>query len=129
MILGLSWVFNVKSQPASVKPFSNPAFMYGTDLGTFLQVYYKLGKFDQMLNFTASESIKKYGKEKILNYYENCKFGYEIKLMAMSGDGKYKILSYNAKIMATNNVIRIKAIVENDTAKIVLDNLKITMGN
>jgi hypothetical protein len=107
------------------KPFSNPSFMYGTNIGQYFQTLYRLGKYDDMLKFTSQESIKKYGKDKILDYYRSCDFGYKIKINNRTQDGKYIILSYDANIMATNRVIRIKTVVENDSAKIVLNNLNI----
>jgi hypothetical protein len=97
----------------------------GTNFGQFFQTLYRLGKYDEMLKFTSQESIKKYGKDNILDYYQNCDFGYKIKIINKTTDGKYYILSYNANIMATNKVVRMKTVVENDSAKIVLDNLKI----
>ena len=109
----------------SDKPFSNPSFMMGTNFGQFFQTLYRLGKYDEMLKFTSSESIKKYGKKTILDYYENCDFGYNIKIRGRAEEGSYVILSYNATIMATNKIVRMKTVVENDSAKIVLDNLKI----
>lgn len=107
------------------KPFSNPSFMMGTNFGQFFQTLYRYGKYDEMIKFTSSESIKKYGKKAILEYYENCDFGYNIKIKGRSEEGNYIILSYNANVMATNKVVRMKTVVENDSAKIVLDNLKI----
>jgi hypothetical protein len=107
------------------RPFSNPSFMMGTNFGQYFQTLYRLGRYDDMLKFTSQESIKKYGKDKILDYYQNCDFGYKIKIINKTTDGKYYILSYNANIMATNKVVRMKTVVENDTAKIVLDNLNI----
>jgi hypothetical protein len=99
--------------------------MYGTNIGQYFQTLYRLGKYDDMLKFTSQESIKKYGKDKILDYYRSCDFGYKIKINSRMQDDKYIILSYDANIMATNRVIRIKTVVENDSAKIVLNNLNI----
>jgi hypothetical protein len=59
---------NLKAQTYSGdKPFSNPSFMYGTNIGQYFQTLYRLGKYDEMLKFTSQESIKKYGKDKILD--------------------------------------------------------------
>ena len=115
-----------QSQDFGQKPFSNPAFMLGTDLGKYIQTLYKLNRVDEMVKFTSSETIRKYGLQKVKSYYETCNFGYEIKLASMTVDGKYKVLTYNAKINATNNIVRMKTVVENDTAKVVLENLRIT---
>lgn len=125
LIFSFSFVSTAQVVSGSDKPFSNPSFMMGTNFGQFFQTLYKLGDYDQMLKFTSKESISKYGKEKIIEYYQNCEFGYKIKIINKQNQGKYYILSYNATIKATNEIIRIKTVVENDSAKIVLDNLKI----
>lgn len=109
----------------SDQPLSNPSFMYGTSLGEYLQTLYRLGKYDEMMKFTSKETIDKYGQNKVRAYYENCGFGYKLKINNKSQEGKYIILYYNASIIATNKVVKIKCVVENDTSKIVLDNLNI----
>jgi thymidine kinase len=38
------------------KPFSNPSFMYGTNIGQYFQTLYRLGKYDDML--TTHDKIK-----------------------------------------------------------------------
>ena len=126
IIATLAWSTNASAQDFGHKPFSNPAFIFGTDIGKYMQTLYRLNKVDEMMKFTSSETIRKYGKEKVRSYYENCNFGYDIRIASVSVDGKYKILTYNAKINATNNIVRMKTVVENDTAKVVLDNLHIT---
>jgi hypothetical protein len=127
LVIILGGFTSAKSQDytSNSKPYSNPSFMMGTNFGQFFQTLYRYGKYDEMLKFTSYESIKKYGKQTILEYYQDCDFGYAIKLKGRTEDGNYVILNYNATIMATNKVVRMKTIVENDTSKIVLDNLKI----
>lgn len=129
MAIGIFSFINVNAQESNTKPFANPGFMFGTDLGKYMQTLYKIGKIDEMVKFTSSETIKKYGVAQVSDYYEDCGFGYDIKLVSMTGDGKYKTLSYNAKINATNKVVRMKVVLENDSAKVVLENLKIVSGN
>lgn len=124
IILGLFIPVFVNCQTPD-KPLSNPTFIYGTSLGEMIQTFYKLGKYNEMIKFTSNETIKKYGKEKVLDYYENCDFGYKLKINNKTSEGKYIILHYSAQILATNKIIRIKCVVENDTSKIVLDNLNI----
>jgi len=132
LIIFVFFLFNftvAKSQidTGTDHPYSNPSFMMGTNFGQFFQTLYRLGRYDDMLKFTSQETIKKYGKDKVLDYYQNCDFAYKIKIINKTSDGKYYILSYNANVMATNKVIRMKTVVENDSAKIVLDNLNIVL--
>ncbi len=51
--------------------FSNPAIIYGVDFLTFFKSLRKLGKYDEMVKFTSSESLDKYGQSHLTSYYEN----------------------------------------------------------
>lgn len=123
-----SEVENVTEVPKTVKnddlkPFSNPILIYGTSFGNFFQMLYKQGKFNEMLKFTSSGSISKFGSAQIVNMYKNMAFAYDMKLKSTTGSDTL-VLNYEAGIYATKNMIRIPVIIENDTAKIVLYNLK-----
>lgn len=107
---------------AEVKPFSNPAIIYGTDFGNFFRTLYKQGKYDEMIKFTSTESLDKFGEDEVRNFYKNeMKFGYKIgKPHSQTTEGDVITLNYNGDIIATKTVIRINVVVENDSCKIVL---------
>jgi len=105
------------------KPFANPVFIYGSSFGNFFQMLYKQGKFEDMLKFTSSNTITKFGKENIVVMYQNMAFAYEMKLKSQTISGDTTILNYEAGIFATKHMIRIPVIIENDTAKIVINKL------
>jgi len=102
--------------------FSNPSVFMGSDFGNFFKILYAQGKYDEMIKFTSKTSIDKFGKDKVLEFYKNdLKFGYEIgKPHSKTVSGDTITLNYNANIVATKKVVRIKVIVENDSCKIVL---------
>lgn len=104
--------------------FSNPLLIYGSSFGSFFQALYKQGKFEDMLKFTSAGTIDKFGRERILALYKKMDFAYGIGLGSKSTVGDTIILNYEAGIMATSNMVRIKVVVENDSSKIVLDNLR-----
>jgi len=112
----------------SSQKLPNDIYMLGTftTFGNYFQILWKTGKFDDMLKITSSQSIKKFGKEKILEFYKNMYFGYFIKLKSTNNnaDNKMTTLNYETKIYATGDMVRINVIVENDTAKIILKDLK-----
>lgn len=116
--------FNSFSQKS---PYSNPALIYGSDFGNMFKIFYAQGNFDYMLKFTSSKSIKKHGKDKVLDFYKNkFKFGYALgSLRSINKEGDLMILNYpDAKVFATKKVVRIPVTLENDSCKIVLpDNL------
>jgi hypothetical protein len=103
------------------KPFSNPAIIYGSSFGVFFQSLYKLGKFEEMILFTASESIEKYGEDSLLSTYKNMNFGFKMKLLNINNIEEKYILNYQAEIEATNRMIRMECVVENDSCKIVIN--------
>lgn len=104
-------------------PYANPFIIYGTDFGTMFQTMYKHGKFDDMIAFTSSESLKEHGKDVVLDFYKNeLDFGYNIDILSNGTDGDTIILNYKADINATKKIVRINVVVENDTCKIVLPN-------
>ena len=104
--------------------FSNPVLIYGSSFGNYFQTLYKLGKFDDMLKFTSSGSIAKYGKEKIRKMYETMDFAYTMKLKSKNTTLDSTFLNYEAGIYATKHMVRIPVVIENDSVKIVLHSLK-----
>jgi hypothetical protein len=115
----------VYSQPLGSGPYSNPFFIYGTDFGNFFQTMYIHGRYDQMIEFTSSESIDKFGKNAILDFYKNeLDFGYDIGKYPLSSgtDGDITVINYEANIMATKKIVRVSVVLENDSCKIVLPN-------
>jgi hypothetical protein len=99
--------------------YSFPPMVCGSSWGLIFQRLYKNGDFESMLNLTSSESIKKYGKEKIRTFYQVMSFGYEMKLKSWTWNDAYYILNYAARVNATEIIVRMQ-LCKGDTAKIVL---------
>jgi hypothetical protein len=109
---------------AQSKPYANPALIYGSDFMSFMQMLRKIGDYNMMLQFTSSESIKKFGKEKIKEYYQS-KFTNMSKLKLMSvvsNKNGYKTMNYINFNMATKTATSVNIVIENDTCKLVLPN-------
>lgn len=102
------------------KPFANPVLIYGTNFLQMFQVYYKQADWEMMISFTSRESIKRIGKKQLLTYYKRMKFGYSFRLYSMKKEKKQYLLNYNAKLNATDQIIRCIVRVENDTCRIML---------
>lgn len=106
--------------------YSNPALINGSSFGHYFQCLYRLGLFNDMLRFTESGSVQRFGKDQILSFYQSkLKLDYELgKLTNVMRRGDTLELTYSrAKIDATRRVIRLRVIVENDTCKLILPNL------
>lgn len=109
----------VKSTETSLK-LNNPALMNGSSFANYFQAFYKLGRFEDMLLFTSKEVISKYGKKSVLESYQKMNFAYDIKLKSIqiNEDSSYT-LSYSGVQFATNKIIRVVVINENDTVKLL----------
>jgi len=103
--------------------FSNPAIIFGTDFLSFFKSLRKLGKFDDMIKFTASESIKKYGKSELLKMYENSFNNMsDSKLLNLESNGENKYtMYYSNSEFATKRAFDIKVVIENDSTKLVYE--------
>ncbi len=103
--------------------FSNPAIIFGTDFLTFFKSLRKLGKFDDMIKFTSSESIEKYGTSELIKFYQNSFNNMsDSKLINLenNGEGKYTMYYSNSEF-ATKRAFDIKIVIENDSTKFVYE--------
>jgi hypothetical protein len=105
--------------------YSNPTSLIHEgvviDFGKLFQLFYKYQDFEKMINFTSKESIDKFGKETVYDFYKNeLDFGYQISFLSRKIDGDTIVMNYNADIMATKKVVIIKIVFENDSCKILL---------
>jgi hypothetical protein len=103
---------------------TNPALMMGTNIGSLFKTYYKVGDFNKMITYTASSTIEKYGRDKLLSIYRSLNLGFDMKLKNMTTEGSEKILHYEVVINATKMVKRLHIVIENDTARIVPQHLE-----
>ncbi len=99
---------------------NNPALMNGSSFANYFQALYKLGSYEDMLLFTSQDLIAEYGKERILKSYRKMDFAYEIKLKSIktNKDSSYT-LNYLSVQFATNKMIRVNVVIENDTVKLL----------
>ena len=105
--------------------FNNPVIMQGSSFGNYFQAMYKVGRFDDMMKFTASSSINEYGSEKIMDVYKKMDFAYEIKLKSKNDNADGTItLNYEKQMMATKGMLRMNVIIEHDTVKLIIGDLK-----
>ncbi len=116
----------VKQEEVPEKPYSNPALMNGSSFGHYLQSLYRFSCYEDMTKFTASGCVSKFGQAQLVSYYQNkFKFDFELgKLSNLTIKGDTFLLSYSkAQIDATRRLIRIAVVIENDSAKLILQNL------
>jgi hypothetical protein len=105
--------------------YANPAYMAGSDFLSFFKSLRKTGNIDYLMSFTSKETIDSLGYDKVKDFYENSFTNMSnSKLNGISSlnDSTY-LMHYTNSEFATKRAFDIKVIVENDTAKIILDNL------
>ena len=114
---------NIIEKENVISEFSNPAIIYGTDFLTFFKSLRKLGNYDEMVKFTASESVEKYGEEELRLYYENSftnMSNSKLKNLEKIDDSNY-IMHYLNSEFATKRAFQLNVKLENDSVKLVLD--------
>ena len=109
--------------------YNDPIFFMGTgtSFGLYFQELFKLGRYSEMLDFTSVQSIKKYGKERLLKYYsEELKFGYTLGKLTSTNKMNDRItLNYaNSILFASRRVSRFNIVIEADSCKVLLNTLK-----
>lgn len=111
---------HTKDSIVNESKLNNPVLMKGSSFANYFQALYKLGRFEDMLLFTSKELITKYGRERLLVSYKRMNFAYEIKLKSIqtNKDSSYT-LNYSGVQFATNKIIRVVVISENDTVKLL----------
>lgn len=108
-------------------PYKNPALVFGTSFGHYVQSLFRNARYSDLLMFTSSQTRTKFGDKELLKYYkEQFRFGYQLgPLSNIKLEGDTLVLTYaKANIIATKRIIRIKVLIENDSCKLVLSNLK-----
>ena len=103
---------------------SNPVLIYGTNIGSLFKTYYKVGDFNAMIRYTDKATIERYGRDSLMKIYRKLNLGYDIKLKNMTSEGDRKILHYESNTFATKGIRRLHVVIENDTARIVPQNLR-----
>lgn len=107
--------------------YSQVGYVNGSDFGNYFQTLYKLNQFESMVDITSKASVDKHGKDKILKFYENMQFGYDLgklKAHVKNGDNTITLIYSDATIDATRVKKTINIVEENGKLKVVLpDNL------
>ncbi|WP_317897143.1 hypothetical protein [Aurantibacillus circumpalustris] len=115
-----------KQENFQSKPYLNPALINGSSFGHYLQSLYRFGRCEDLIKFSSSGSVHKFGHTQLLNYYKSkMKFDFELgKLSNITSNADTFVLIYTrAHIDATRRLIRIKVVIENDSCKLILPNL------
>ena len=107
--------------------FINPAFMSGSDFGSFFLSMLKTQNYDMAMKFVSKESIDTYGKEVIKSALKGYQYNYTLNLASVDADGS--VLKFSTNEFATGKFKTMRYVVENDTCKVVLSKKLEIFGN
>jgi hypothetical protein len=101
------------------KNHENPVLFYGSTFGEYFQRLHKQGKYTEMLEVTSSETIKKFGRDKLMMFYEQMDFSYTLKLKSMNSC----TLFYETVIFGTKRTLKFHYCIANGKCKVVFHKL------
>ena len=98
--------------------FANPAFMSGSDFGSFFLSMLRTQNYDMAMKFVSKKSIDTYGKAAIESALKGYQYNYNLKLASV--DANTSVLKFTTNEFATGKFKTMRYVVENDTCKVVL---------
>jgi len=107
------------------KPYANPANIFGSNFGDFFISMLGNQHYDMALKFTSKETIKKYGSAKVLESYTSYDYNYKLKVKSIIKVNDVYIVKFTTNEFATGKFKEMRVVVENDSCKIILQDLKI----
>lgn len=112
-------------QPPRQTNYNDPIFFMstGTSFPVYWQSLYKLGRFNEMLKWMSKKSRIKYSDKKLVAYFSEMQFAYPLKLKSTTKEGDTIVMNYMTAIFGTKSIRRISTVIENDSCRILLENL------
>ncbi|HUU88794.1 MAG TPA: hypothetical protein VMX17_13715 [Candidatus Glassbacteria bacterium] len=107
------------------KPYDNPANVFGSNFGDFFISMLGNQHYDMALKFTSKESIQKFGAKKVLESYTSYDYNYKLKVKSIVKVNDMYIVKFTTNEFATGKFKEMRVVIENDSCKIVLQDLKI----
>ena len=100
--------------------YKNPLCFYNTDILNYLHALHKNQQYEKMLPFFYNSSVN--NKSKLVERLTNANFGYSLKRVGVKVKNKTSwSLTYQRKILGTNETFKIECALINDTCRVYLD--------
>jgi hypothetical protein len=106
--------------------YSNPVLIYGSSFLAFFRRLFLTNQFEKMADFTCEETLSRFGREKVLAFYQSRYFNLSFqinKLTNMYSRNDTIYLTYLANVMATSKKVVVMCKIQNDSCKILLPSL------
>ena len=109
----------------SITDWSKPELINASSFGQIINVYCKIGKYDELYHLTEQATKAKYSKKEIIKLYKNMAMGFQMSypINKTTEDG-FIWLYYKVDINATKKILRMPILIENDTCRLVLMQFK-----
>lgn len=119
-LLANTGVKGQRTDSGLVFDLSSPCMFAGTDFGRFFQRLHINQDYNLMLTFTSQKSRDKFGDEELLEYYQKINFAFPLKLKSKLTQGDTIWLNYITSIQATQRVVVMPVVVEQDTVRVLI---------
>ncbi|TXB66150.1 hypothetical protein FRY74_06145 [Vicingus serpentipes] len=100
--------------------WSNPALIKGSSFGEIINTAYRLGNYQLLVRLTDSISRNELSEEEIINFYKKMNMGFKMKLQNIEGHNINYKLFYKVEVTATEQVLVMPVIIEDDTVRLEL---------
>lgn len=124
-VVTLSFGAISQTKPYESKPYANPANVLGSNFGDFFISMLRTQNYDMALKFTSKSTLQKNGVKKVLEAYTSYDYNFKLKATSVAKVFDMYIIKFTTNEFATGKFKEIRVIVENDSCKIVLQDLKI----
>ena len=104
--------------------YNDPSLFGGCSFGNAFMSLLRVQDYASCLKFTSAGTIHKYGAAAMLGLYKSMKINYSLHLLSVISCGDTTVMRYKANEYATSRFKEFKVVVENDTCRLVIDNLR-----
>jgi hypothetical protein len=104
--------------------FSSPSLFGGCSFGNAFMSFLRVQDYTSCLKYTSVGTIHKYGAAAMLKTYKSLKVNYTLHLLSIISCRDTTVMRYKANEFATSRFKEFKVVVENDTCRLVIDNIR-----
>ena len=111
-----------KDANTTLTGWSKPELINASSFGQIINVYCKVGNYNELYRLTDQATRAKYSKKEIIKVYKNMAMGFEMGFpMNKTTEDGVVWLYYKVDINATKKILRMPILIENDTCRLVLN--------
>lgn len=101
----------------------NPSLFIGSTFGEFMKSCHVIGNYHRMIQYTSKQTRERFADPELIDFFKNMQFSYPLELRAKNEENGLITLFYATTIDATQKTIQMNIKIENDSCRLVLDEL------